>query len=314
MSCKITLSDLDGIHKKQMTQVYFMQVMQKREVPVDSATFVFEGIITNEEYRTIEVIYEFKTLFTGIIDSFENVFSEQGVYTILKCRSKMALLVDREAKPVVFNSINIVDIQQNYILPHAFSVDIPLSSRLNNNFTVRKGMSCWSVIELFCIQTFNKRPRLIDGNLISIDYDKNPLTFDLNNTYSSEYPVHYVSYKEDTSDIVTRIFLKSSSGGYTNSISNAYYPRELLKERYLEPNSQWLNQATPQAMNIIEESMNTDKILTIHIPLITQIKIGSIVSFFYEKVYNTKQYKVVEMKEIISDTKIETQVKAVLVK
>lgn len=312
MAVTIKLSNITKTKNTELTQIHNMEIQKQYSVPADSATFVIEGIVQNQSYRNIEVIYEFKTIFAGVIDSFETTVSDKGIFTTIKCRNYLALLIDREAKPLVFNSVSYIQLHALYVDPHPLAYQFT-STPTVTNFTVRKSMSCWAVIELYCIQALGIRPRLVNNATITTNYFLRPFYFTVNETQSSELPFTYASFKEDTSDVITRVFVKNDIG-YSNSVANAYYGDDLLKERYLDPGGQWVGKSTLEARTMVEESMVMDKVLTLKIPQITQIEIGSVIEFSYKDIYTLKSYQVMEIKETLNGNTVETQVRANLIK
>lgn len=304
---KVTLSNEKGANMT-LEQVYTLVVHKKFERPADSISTVFEGFLPDSAYTKIKVVYQSRTVFDGVIDSFEQVFEEGGTYTKIEGRSKVALLLDREAKPAVFFSVTLQQIFSTYVQPHSFSTNLSLTTSLTD-FVVSKGVSCWDAVELFCIHAFSKKPRLIHWNTITTSYDNNPLTFEINNTETSVYPFSSVRKKRDYSGLITKVYVKNEIS-YSKTYNNTKYGNELTKERYLDPNMRWFGREAAQAGFLMEQSNLRDNVLILNIPQLTQIEIGSILYFTDTPHFNRKKYKVIEVREEVETGKVETKVYA----
>ena len=115
--------------------------------PADNLTLEFPFVL-ERELAFIDIYYDDKKIFSGIVDE-QIILLQKGVKSKLVCRSKAALLLDNEAKPQSFTDVSAKLLFERYAKPLGFNLRGAQDATLKGNFVVKKGVSCWQVLQDF---------------------------------------------------------------------------------------------------------------------------------------------------------------------
>lgn len=110
-------------------------------------------------------------VFTGVVDEFAAVCGRDGMYLELSGRGMAALLLDNESMPAVYQRATVADIAENHVEPYGIQVEGGGGLPTVSGFSVKSGVSEWSVVEDYAcgyggiVPRFDRMGRLIlDGH------------------------------------------------------------------------------------------------------------------------------------------------------
>lgn len=143
-----------------------VRIHKEEDTPADDlvVSFPFNQVI--EELDQISVLLEDQMVFDGIVDEQKVVYGASGAEIFLSARSRAAYLLDNEALPQVYFKPCLKTIFERHISGYGFSKFIGEQKTFSGEFTVKKGMSEWDVLESFCLLFLNTAPRITKDNVV----------------------------------------------------------------------------------------------------------------------------------------------------
>lgn len=131
--------------------------------PADSLVLEFPFVL-DREFAFIDVYSDDKSIFSGIVDE-QIILLQKGVKSKLVCRSKAALLLDNEAKPQSFTDVSAGLVFERFAKPFGFNLRETEDAVLKGSFVVKKGASCWQVLEDFSRAVWGSVPYVFGDDL-----------------------------------------------------------------------------------------------------------------------------------------------------
>ena len=129
------------------------------EAPADDFLGVFPLEKSLPELDRLELWSGRELVFEGWIDEQTEEIGPAGLSLCLAARSRVALLLDNEARPQNYRMPSLKLLFERHLQPYGFTGylgdDAPFSAALR----VEKGMSEWEVLELFCRDYLHVVPR-----------------------------------------------------------------------------------------------------------------------------------------------------------
>ena len=101
---------------------YFMKINSSLSENADTLTAVFKGSIEFSDFKYLKVIFDEKTIFTGVVDSVINSVDENKIQFVINCRSMSACLLDNHIQPQNMQNITDEIIYERFLKP--FKIDI----------------------------------------------------------------------------------------------------------------------------------------------------------------------------------------------
>lgn len=102
------------------------------------------------DFAYIKLTHDGTVLFYGMVDKQTYSVSEKGRLLQIDGRDFSGLLLDNEAKPVVYETVTLNDIYKNHVSPYGIGKNFSVNPTLRETFTVSKGMSEFEVVSKFC--------------------------------------------------------------------------------------------------------------------------------------------------------------------
>ena len=100
-----------------------------------------------------------ETVFFGVVDECECVWSEEGCVAEISGRGMQALLLDNQAEAVDFRAATLSEILRRYVTPYGISLAKPVNLPWVSWFSVASGSSCWKVVYDFARYYAGVTPR-----------------------------------------------------------------------------------------------------------------------------------------------------------
>ena len=129
-----------------------------RNAPADQLKAVFPAERIWEELTEVAVYDGGQGIFRGIVDEQNTRLTPEGLFVELICRSREALLLDNEAEPVSIRRPSLEGIRRRILEPLGFDAITGPAGSVPGELTVKKGTSCWEVLDGFCGEYFGTRP------------------------------------------------------------------------------------------------------------------------------------------------------------
>lgn len=223
-----------------------VEITMDEGAPADSIEVRFPINLNSEEYKIfvndqltkIRVYDDKKTrvVLNGIVDEQIVSVNSSGVSLIILGRSSAALLLDNEAQPQTYNSIDIELLYNRHIKPYGYTgyKGVKYQS-FSGLFEINKGLSEWQVLEKFCKDFLLKTPRVRPSNIIDFldDYNDSGIVFSNKSREGICYSSLEQNYKRYK--LISEVFIRSlKDGSYDNIISNqASINKGVLRKRYV---------------------------------------------------------------------------------
>lgn len=139
---------------------------REKDAPADLLQVSFQVSAALPELREVEVLDAARLWFRGLVDEQNTTLDASGLRVELLCRSLEAILLDNEALPETLQRPNFATIESKMLIPFGLTLDAEDHGKDFNSLFVKKGESCWAVLERFCQREFGTPPWIDeDGNV-----------------------------------------------------------------------------------------------------------------------------------------------------
>ena len=181
MNFTLKARDVDG-NEITLSRPSSIVINSSVDAPADSMTVILPCSFAPPELCEISLSADGSLAFSGIVDE-QTVYYSGGLMLRIDARSSAALLLDNEALPATYNSPSLADIYSLHAQNYGIKGFVG-SGVCNGDFSVKKGMSEWEVIESFCRSVMGVQP-VITKDLI-LDARENKT--DEHYVFSNEIP------------------------------------------------------------------------------------------------------------------------------
>lgn len=189
------------------------------DVPADDLTVVFP---CDKDFckkaDMISAMDNDKPVFIGKIDDIIHLSDKKSAVTKIVARSLASILLDNEAEPVTYFRPSADFIFDRHLKPFGFSEFVGDCSPYCGTLKVEKGMSCWSLLKLFCNYKFACNPRITGNGKVIF----NGVSSDKKIVFGNG-GIDYVSIKESVSrcKLISKVMLRmSDNGSYSSALYN----------------------------------------------------------------------------------------------
>ncbi|MEG2038786.1 MAG: hypothetical protein RRZ73_03550, partial [Oscillospiraceae bacterium] len=248
MNIKCVLVDLQQNHIiwNDVTSLY---INKSRYTPADYLEISGRFKPNNNNYRQVNIYIDNELVFEGRVDRQEQRLDENGTTLNVECRSLGAAMLDNEAEPREYFSVNGNDIFNAHIRSYGYELLKPLSSLTIPSFKVTNGLSDWDVFAIFCQRVYGSSPFIRSDRKVWID--QTGRFYDL-----SDYPLKSITRNYDPCNTISHIYVRDNRGYYTTRVDNENLPDLYLSRRhFILPNSQYGGKNYGDAYERIKRSM-----------------------------------------------------------
>lgn len=232
--------------------------------PADNLTLEFPFVL-ERELAFIDVYYDDKKIFSGIVDE-QIILLQKGVKSKLVCRSKAALLLDNEAKPQSFTDVSAKLLFERYAKPLGFNLRDAQDATLKGNFVVKKGVSCWQVLQDFSKAVWGAVPYVFGDDLYlrGVPFGSEIVFSD------SGRGVAFTSFEYNRlrCKMISKVRVKVKSGEDYKVLvnSNDAQKSKVVRERYLNA-TELSNKTLADADRLIKASETASEKAVLTVPL-----------------------------------------------
>lgn len=297
INSKITarVKTLDGKYVR-LNHLISLYYNSDRYIPCDELTLTAVVENPSEEFCEVAITLDDGILFEGIVDRQTTSLSSKGKLLTLECRSKVALLLDNEIKPVCYFKLTSDELFSRYLKPFGVvGTDFPYPS--NKNFIqIKKGSSYFTLLYEFCRYVYKKLPYITRAGIVTLN-PVNKTLHTISNTKQNALYYSSISIKQQNDKIISKLYMKTGTDdlwgtGYYETIfknENAD-KRHVLRERFYHPTGVVQYFKESETKQLLEESNRDSFFIEVTLPYIKALDIGDKIRLVdegicYEKLY-----------------------------
>lgn len=297
---KFLFTDIYG-EEVVLENPFYIVINQDENIPADDISVVFPYKKGLSELCNITVFDDEKTVFTGVVDEQQNLYSENTLCTKIIARSMAAVLLDNESKPLSYKNISTKVVFNRCLKPNMITKYNGKEVILKDELNVLKGATDWQVFCSFALKAFNKTPRIkSDGTA-----DFNGIESDEKLVFSDCGGIKYNSIKENNKRcrIISDVILKTRGNTEYNMIINNKNAKKrgINRRRYIDAKCEDdFNTADIMLKNSLENSYEVTVVTPYRLldklgakVLIENEKLGEISGLYVSSIY----YKLTPDKE-----------------
>ena len=266
MTFRIVATDTVG-NSIELPSPISMVISMSTDTPADSLSLTVPCTSAPGELAEISVHIDGELSFCGIVDEQIMQYSN-GCTLKINARSYAALLIDNETIPANYHTPSLADIFSIHAQPYGFKDFIGENKTCDCDFTVKKGVSEWEVIENFCKSVLKTTPMITKDGFLDARTDKSSKHYAFSNTRAGAIRFSSASVKLQRYGIVSQVVYKLSSNSdyiYTCQNDDAVH-RGIRRRRLLN-----LSLNTPEfndyRINHIIQSSERDSLeITLTVP------------------------------------------------
>ena len=243
-----------GTGPAKLGRVVAMELIRGLDSPADSLQVTLLLPAPLPVLLAVELWQGERTLFAGGVDSQREILDSGGWRVVISARSMGALTLDNEALPQLYHSPRLGDIFQRHIAPYGFAaVAAQGSGSPPAEFSVRKGLCEWEVLERYCLRAYGCRPYAL-GDRVVVGA---PVGTGRHTVGTGGLGYSSLERVRERSGIVGDIMVRHPQLGLYLSRYQNPYPAglEIRRKRYLIPSSEYADQPGVDVTRRIRDSM-----------------------------------------------------------
>lgn len=230
----------------------YVYINYQLSTPADSLTAVFNSG-EFDDYKYVQVIYDEKIIFTGVVDLVKTVINKNGISQRVECRSMAGCLLDNQLMPQNIQNITDTVIYQHYLKPYNISVNKLTNKPLKEVLNITKGQSVYTLLSRYSSKVHNAQPRINQYGIAVLDGNINSNSFVFTNGFNSFddncYSCTEITVQHKRCGVISKVFVRNTLNetGYGLTVENKKAEsRGISAVRYLD--------ATPSSGNCIYDA------------------------------------------------------------
>ncbi|MEE0060700.1 MAG: hypothetical protein UE295_07730 [Acutalibacteraceae bacterium] len=260
---------------------YYMKIKASLSDDTDTLTVTFRGVNEYGEYKYIRVIYDEKTIFTGVIDSLVNSVNEYGKELTLNCRSMSACLLDNHLQPQNMQNITDEIIYARFLQPNKIGINNISNKSYNGVINISNNTSVYDLIKEYSQKVFSALPyvnadgvAILNSNINSSKYffsnTANPLT-------ANSYYCTSIITENNRRNVVSKVCVKNrlNETGYNYIAKNDSALNDKIDcVRYIDA-TPYSGRCTYDAIRMIDSSNNNRFVCRVKCPCMVYNPVGA---------------------------------------
>lgn len=218
MTFLIIATDTNG-NRMELPKPISMELSMAVDTPAHALSLKVPCIAVGE-LTDIDVYIENQLVFSGVVDEQITLYS--GGYTLkIYARSYSALLIDNEAIPSNYHTPSLADIFSKHASPYGIKGFLGDNGVCSCDFTVKKGVSEWEVIDSFCKSVLKINPTITKDGFLDARTNKSNQHYSFSNTKQGAIKFCNAKVKHQRYGVVSQVVYKlSSNSDYIYSSPN----------------------------------------------------------------------------------------------
>ena len=259
---------------------YYMKINCNMLDSTDTLTATFKGSMEFTSFKYLKVIYDEKTLFTGVVDSVVNTVDEKGIQFTVNCRSMSACLLDNHIQPQNMQNITDEIIYHKFLKPFNIGINQISNKAWAGIINFGKNTSVYDVVKEYSLNAFLTKPYVNLNGVAILNGEINSNEFYFSNLYNplttNSYYCMDISVVNNRKEVISKVYVKNNSGetGYNLIIDNENalnIGAECVRYLDATPNS---GNCTYDATRMIDNSNKQSLICTVKCPCLVYNPVG----------------------------------------
>lgn len=244
-----------------------MEVIMAADTPAHALSLTVPCTFTLGELTKISVQIDGETVFSGIVDEQIMQYSN-GCTVKINARSYGALLIDNEAIPANYHTPSLADIFSIHAQVYGIKDFIGNNEVCNCDFTVKKGVSEWEVIETFCKSVLKTAPTITNDGFLDVRTDKSDKHYTFSNSKNGAIKFSDAKVKHQRYGVVSQVVYKlSANSGYSYTYTNEdALSRGIRRRRLLNLSSNAPEFNDYKILHTIQNSKRDSMEITLTVP------------------------------------------------
>ncbi|MBR5773839.1 MAG: hypothetical protein IKY44_03205 [Clostridia bacterium] len=227
-----------------------IEICAATDTPANSLSLTIPCLFPLNELTDISVSIDGTLVFSGIVDEQTSQY-QKGYSVRIHARSYSALLIDNEAVPASYHTPSLADIFSRHAQPYGIKGFLGNNGVCHYDFTVKKGISEWEVIESFCKSVLKINPIVTNDGYLDVRADKQGMHYVFSNTRRGAIGFSNARLKRQRYGVVSQVTYKLSpnsdyiySRTNDDAVARGIHRRRLLN---LSSNASGFNEYTIQS-------------------------------------------------------------------
>lgn len=205
---------------------YYMKIRASLSEDTDTLTATFKGVNEYREYKYVRVIYDEKTIFTGVVDSLINSVNEYGKELTLNCRSMSACLLDNHLQPQNMQNITDEIIYARFLQPYKIGIKNISNKSYNGVLNITNNTSIYSLVKEYAEKVFSATPYINSDGVAILNSDINGSKYYFSNTSNpltaNSYYCTSITTENNRRNVVSEVYVKNNPNetGYNYIVKN----------------------------------------------------------------------------------------------
>lgn len=229
-----------------ITNPLYVNIRMNKDTPAHYLEIAF---LMTKEFKSLQAQTEDEILQVNIlndngifvtdmlVDEQKIKCSSSGIIVYLYARSKIALLIDNEARPQEYIRPSLDLMFSKYAEAFGFSKSDRENPVFYGTFEVQRGMSIWSVLKDFSKAVAYNTPKVTLSNEINFNYTpkKSSLVFSNKNNKDSAVKYESIEFSYKRSKRISKVYAKTQKGSDYSSVftNNRLVNKNITRERYI---------------------------------------------------------------------------------
>lgn len=259
---------------------YYMKINCNLSNSTDTLTATFKGCTEFNDFKYLKVIYDEKTLFTGVVDSVINTVDEKGRQFTVNCRSMSACLLDNHIQPQNMQNITDEIIYHKFLKPFNIGINQINNKPCSGIINFGKNTSIYDVVKEYSSNAFSTEPYINLNGVAVLNGEINSNDFYFSNLYNplniNSYYCTDISVVNNRKDVISKVYVKNNSGetGYNFVVENENalnIGAECVRYLDATPHS---GNCTYDATKMVDNSNRQSLICTVKCPCLVYNPVG----------------------------------------
>lgn len=205
---------------------YFMKINSSLSENTDTLTATFKGITEFSDFKYLKVIFDEKTIFTGVVDSVTNSVDENGRQFLIACRSMSACLLDNHIQPQNMQNITDEIIYERFLKPFKIGINKISNKMCSGIINFGKNTSMYDVIKEYSAKVFSSEPYVNLNGVAVLNGEINDNGFYFSNLYNpltvNSYYCTSITVQNSRKNVISKVYVKNSANetGYNLIVEN----------------------------------------------------------------------------------------------
>lgn len=207
---------------------------------IDTFRVVFENNVSYCDYKFINVIYDNKSIFKGIVDSQKILYNNSGKFLTVECRSIIGLLIDKYIRPQNLYRITDNIIYQKYLKPLNININKITNKPCLSVINTGKNMNLYELISEYSSKVFHCEPKITAEGIVVLNGETEETYYNFSDRSSNvkdSFICKEIQLENKRKDIISKIYIRNKENeiGYGLVLENKNaLKRGIDSERYID--------------------------------------------------------------------------------